>query len=298
MFEKKRKKNEFFLIDKKTFQVVEAYLFPTVDENREKFAWGIPEVESIREYAKKTFGWTKKRTDEIVLPVMKRISEKMSQKSIQNYFKITDVTSRKDLKVSKRVRMALEQMAENPESGDDEEIAVDDAVNKKKTKTTSTKENKKTKRSATDANANANSDTEENKKSKKTASADVDAVNDEKSEENVAVNTVIDKKPKKKATTEPREPSRLQKFRNEAIKSISKPKPKLKPETSRKRKVEIKNTSTEEADDFASIPSTSAGPKKISLPDNNQPIPQREKDKEIMESNRLKAIEILKKSKK
>lgn len=56
------------------------------------------EVESIREYAKKTFGWTNKRTDEIIMPVAKRLNEKKQQQSIHNYFKITDITSRKVMK--------------------------------------------------------------------------------------------------------------------------------------------------------------------------------------------------------
>lgn len=100
------------------FQVVEAYLYPAVDESNEKFTWGRPEVESIREYAKKTFGWTQKRTDDIIMPVMKKLNEKVSQKSIRNYFKITSVDCRQDLKVSDRVKKALKKMssAENVES--------------------------------------------------------------------------------------------------------------------------------------------------------------------------------------
>lgn len=185
--------------------MVEAYLFPTVDENRERFTWGQPEVESIREYAKKTFGWTNKRTDDIILPVMRRLNEKKSQKSIENYFKISGVTSRTDLKVSKRVRAALNQM-----SGDLEDPNLDEEM-------------------------------------------------------------IERKKTKKKSSKDPKKVAALKNCEGE----VAKPK--------RKRQV------IPEA-----IPSTSNSMKKVVLPDNNRPIPQREKDKEIMESNKLKAIQTLK----
>lgn len=194
--------------------MVEAYLFPTVDENRERFTWGQPEVESIREYAKKTFGWTTKRTDDIILPVMKRLNEKMSQKSIENYFKITAVTSRTDLKVSKRVRTALNQMSGDPD---------------------------------------ATSSTEE---------------------------VIEEKKIKKKPS---RDTKRASTLKNDNNGEVDKPK--------RKRKAK---TTLDEINE----PSTSNTMRKVRLPDSNEPIPQREKDKEIMESNKLKAIQTLKGAKK
>lgn len=203
-------------------------MFPTVDENRENFTWGHPELESIREYAKKTFGWTKKRTDEIVLPVMKRLSEKTSQQSIKNYFKITGITSKKDLKVSKRVRTALEHMDPDAPATIDDEIV----------------EEKKPRKRATKKTTNQNEEQEDTEKD-----------------------------------------STVQ----------AKPKPR------RKRKVMPETESEKEQINNNGEPCTSAsavsGAKKIVLPDNNAPIPQREKDKQMMESNRLKAIEVLKKMK-
>lgn len=216
--------------------MVEAYLFPTVDENRENFSWGKLEVESIREYAKKTFGWTKKRTDEIILPVVKRLSEKTSQQSIQNYFKITGVTSRKDLQVSKRVRAALQQM-----SGDqDSSMVADKVVEKKKAKKKATK------------------------KTSKTDGGD----NDTPLADNIDLGIV-------------------QKGENQ------KPKPR------RKRKAQKESEQEQQHGDSGAEPSTSTAVKKIVLPENpiTAPIPQREKEKQLMESNRLKAIELLKKAK-
>lgn len=245
--------------------MVEAYLFPTVDENREHFAWGKPEVESIREYAKKTFGWTKKRTDEVVLPVIKRLSEKTSQQSIQNYFKITDITSRRDLKVSKRVRVALQQMSGDP---DDSLVEEDEVIEKKKPRK---KPAKKTVKKTTESSTVDDS-------VKNEISADVDGV------------VVI---PDSQSETE----AQLQIDEPVEVKSKAKPKPKPKQKNeklSRKRKAAqpVEPNSNSDAEPCASI-----GLKKIVLPDNNAPIPQREKDKQIAEDNRLKAIEVMKKTK-
>ena len=198
-------------------------------------------MESIREYAKKTFGWTKKRTDEIILPVVKRLSEKTSQQSIQNYFKVTGVTSRKDLQVSKRVRAALQQMSGDPAS---DSMAVDELVEKKKAK-------KKTAKKTSETDSTNDIDAEMNQK-------------DGKQKANV----------KPKADAKPR----------------------------RKRKAQKDSEQEQQYENSDPEPSTSTGihrTKKIVLPENpiTAPIPQREKEKQIMESNRLKAIELLKKAK-
>lgn len=228
------------------FQVVEAYLFPTIDENREKFSWGKLEVESIREYAKKTFGWTKNRTDEIILPVVKRLSEKTSQQSIQNYFKVTGITSRKDLQVSKRVRAALQQMSGDPDSS----LVADDVVEKKKAKKKTTKKPKEAQGVDNNTLVVENVDLE-------------NVQNDDKQEA----------KAKPKAETKPR----------------------------RKRKAPKGNDQESQPANSGPEPSTStmAGAKKIVLPDNpiTAPIPQREKEKQTMENNRLKAIELMKRAK-
>lgn len=228
------------------FQVVEAYLFPTVDENRESFSWGKLEVESIREYAKKTFGWTNKRTDEIILPVVKRLSEKTSQQSIQNYFKVTGVTSRKDLQVSKRVRAALQQMSGEPDSSMDADDAV---VEKKKAKKRTTK--KKTQTDGADDTPTAD---------------EVDL-------------EIVEEHGKQKAKANP--------------------KAEAKPRRKRKAQKETEQAPGNGCSDPEAGTSTAAGPKKIVLPENplTAPIPQREKDKQLMQSNRLKAAELLKKAK-
>lgn len=93
---------------------------PKVDDNRDAFSWGSPDVESIREFSRKSFGWTTSKTDDILMPVMKKINEKKIQGSIRNYFTAKSALRVQQPKVSKRVQTAIDKMsgkieAETPE---------------------------------------------------------------------------------------------------------------------------------------------------------------------------------------
>uniref|UniRef100_A0A182MV91 XPG-I domain-containing protein n=1 Tax=Anopheles culicifacies TaxID=139723 RepID=A0A182MV91_9DIPT len=91
--------------------VVEAYLRPTVDFSEEEFTWGYPDAERLRDYARQKFGWTQTKTNDILLPVLKRLDERKSQASIKNYFKVQSAIGQSRLKVSKRVQHAVDTMA-------------------------------------------------------------------------------------------------------------------------------------------------------------------------------------------
>lgn len=102
--------------------IADAYLHPIVDQSDDKFSWGHPDCETIREFAKRNFGWTKTKTDEILLPVLKKLDEKKSQQSIKNYFSLESTVSTKELVVSKRVKMAINKMSGNYKSDDENEL--------------------------------------------------------------------------------------------------------------------------------------------------------------------------------
>ncbi|KAH8324109.1 hypothetical protein KR074_000052 [Drosophila pseudoananassae] len=91
--------------------VVEAYLAPTVDDNKEAFSWGSPDVELIREFTRKSFGWTASKTDDILMPVIKKINEKKVQGSIRNYFTAKSALRVQQPQVSKRVQLAIDKMS-------------------------------------------------------------------------------------------------------------------------------------------------------------------------------------------
>lgn len=104
--------------------IAEAYLHPIVDQSDDKFSWGHPDSETIREFTKRNFGWTKIKTDEILLPVLKKLDEKKSQQSIKNYFQRESVVSTKELVVSKRVKNAINKMSGTYKSEDENELKV------------------------------------------------------------------------------------------------------------------------------------------------------------------------------
>ncbi|XP_049537650.1 uncharacterized protein LOC125952292 [Anopheles darlingi] len=104
--------------------VVEAYLKPTVDYSEEEFTWGYPDADRLRDYARQKFGWTRSKTDDILLPVLKRLDERKSQASIKNYFKVQSAVAQSRVKVSKRVQYAVDTMAGKIDSAVDEAKAA------------------------------------------------------------------------------------------------------------------------------------------------------------------------------
>ncbi|XP_055709950.1 DNA excision repair protein ERCC-5 homolog [Phlebotomus papatasi] len=94
-----------------SIQVLQAYLYPDVDDSKEAFVWGSPDVESIRELAKKKFGWPRSRTDELLDPVLKKLKDRKVQPSIKNYFNILTPHHTTEMKVSKRVRKAINSLS-------------------------------------------------------------------------------------------------------------------------------------------------------------------------------------------
>lgn len=99
------------LLNIHVLQIVDAYLHPRIDGSRARFVWGEPDVETIREFAKTKFGWTRTKTDEILQPVLKRVKERKTQATIKNYFSVKSATTVRELKVSKRVQKAIDKMS-------------------------------------------------------------------------------------------------------------------------------------------------------------------------------------------
>ncbi|RYP17980.1 hypothetical protein DL765_004199 [Monosporascus sp. GIB2] len=69
--------------------VSEAYLKPEVDASPEPFRWGVPDVEGLRDFLMRTVGWSRERTDEVLVPVvrdMNRRDAEGTQTNITRYF--------------------------------------------------------------------------------------------------------------------------------------------------------------------------------------------------------------------
>ncbi|CAH2004406.1 unnamed protein product [Acanthoscelides obtectus] len=98
-------------------QVVQAYLEPAVETSKEEFSWSKPDFIGLTLYAKEKLCWSSKKTEEILNPVIKRMEEVHTQKTIKDYFK-TKFKAPSDearQKMSKRVKSAVERFGKTPE---------------------------------------------------------------------------------------------------------------------------------------------------------------------------------------
>uniref|UniRef100_UPI00398F173A DNA excision repair protein ERCC-5 n=1 Tax=Pristiophorus japonicus TaxID=55135 RepID=UPI00398F173A len=103
--------------------VSKEYLKPVVDESKGSLSWGRPDLDEIREFCENRFGWTRKKTDEILLPVMKQLNTHQSQLRIDSFFRM-EQHEKQSIK-SQRLRRAVtcmlrkeqEALAEARETG-------------------------------------------------------------------------------------------------------------------------------------------------------------------------------------
>lgn len=123
-----------------------------VDESKEPFSWSKPNLTLLADYAKKKFGWTKLKFDEIMNPVWKRFTETQNQKVIDSYFKVQYVPKSIETVLSKRVQSAVQKIG-NKEQQVNENLVDDEGnvstskakVKKSTRKTTRVKRGKKSK---------------------------------------------------------------------------------------------------------------------------------------------------------
>lgn len=89
---------------------MQAYLEPNVEKKEDKFTWGELDITILRDYTKAKFGWSQNKLDEIIKPVLKRIAERKSQRSVQDYFKRKIEFQNLEHQMSKRVKVAVQMM--------------------------------------------------------------------------------------------------------------------------------------------------------------------------------------------
>jgi DNA excision repair protein ERCC-5 len=80
-----------FPVDFPDSGVFDAYMKPNVDESLEPFQWGVPLLDPIREYFRIKLGWNLEKVDAIVVPVIKELRERKSnrQTNLEEFFPIT-----------------------------------------------------------------------------------------------------------------------------------------------------------------------------------------------------------------
>jgi len=67
--------------------VAKGYTNPLVDVSREQFEWSRPDLNAIRDFAIKKFGWQRERIDKMLFPILKTFDDKEAyQSKIDVYF--------------------------------------------------------------------------------------------------------------------------------------------------------------------------------------------------------------------
>ena len=89
-------------------QVYQAYIEPVIDRSEEKFTWAVPNFVAVRDFATEKFGWSKIKIDEVVKPVIKKMSGPY-QGRIDNFFlsERNKLPKKGNLQYSRRVQSAL-----------------------------------------------------------------------------------------------------------------------------------------------------------------------------------------------
>ena len=81
-FRRKFKRNAAKLFLPPTFpdkRVDHAYLNPEVDSDPSPFAWGVPDLDALRQFLMATIGWSQERADEILVPVIKDMNRRENE---------------------------------------------------------------------------------------------------------------------------------------------------------------------------------------------------------------------------
>ncbi|XP_043927188.1 DNA excision repair protein ERCC-5-like [Protopterus annectens] len=123
--------------------VVEAYLKPEIDDSEESFSWGRPDLQEIREFCENRFRWRKTKTDEVLLPVMKRLNTHQTQLRIDSFFRVEQ--HEKQAIKSQRLRRAVICMRRKEKEGEHHKVKeTNDALEERLKTPVKDKKNKST----------------------------------------------------------------------------------------------------------------------------------------------------------
>ncbi|KAL5237165.1 hypothetical protein ACI65C_004575 [Semiaphis heraclei] len=96
--------------------VINAYLHPIVNESNESFNWGTPQVDSIIQFAQTNFDWDISKTKSKLAPVLKKVSERTTQTTLDSFVKALPKLSSTNTGMSKRVNQAVKRLRNDSSS--------------------------------------------------------------------------------------------------------------------------------------------------------------------------------------
>ncbi|XP_074597839.1 rad2 superfamily protein mus201 [Brevipalpus obovatus] len=93
--------------------VYNAFINPTVLDSNERFSWGMPDLDLLRDYAAQKMKWSKEKIDGLLVPIIKKLNQKQSQLRIDQFIKVRSNTN-KLFYTSKRLADAVNKISESP----------------------------------------------------------------------------------------------------------------------------------------------------------------------------------------
>uniref|UniRef100_A0A2S2NCW2 DNA repair protein complementing XP-G cells n=2 Tax=Aphidini TaxID=33387 RepID=A0A2S2NCW2_SCHGA len=96
--------------------VINAYLHPIVNESIESFNWGTLQVDSIVQFAQTNFDWDVSKTKSKLAPVLKKVSERTTQTTLDSFVKTLPKLSSTNTGMSKRVSQAVKRLRNDSSS--------------------------------------------------------------------------------------------------------------------------------------------------------------------------------------
>uniref|UniRef100_A0A1J3ENI3 DNA repair protein UVH3 n=2 Tax=Noccaea caerulescens TaxID=107243 RepID=A0A1J3ENI3_NOCCA len=70
--------------------VASAYLNPQVDRSTERFSWGKPDLLVLKKICWEKFGWNSKKTDDLLLPVLKEYEKRETQLRMEAFYSFNE----------------------------------------------------------------------------------------------------------------------------------------------------------------------------------------------------------------
>ncbi|CAL9701520.1 unnamed protein product [Knipowitschia caucasica] len=104
--------------------VAQAYLHPAVEQSESGFSWGRPQLDMIKEFCLSRFGWSSRKTEETLQPVMKQLDTQQTQLRIDSFFRM-ELHEKQAIR-SQRLRRAVTCMKRKEKDGEGEEDEEDE----------------------------------------------------------------------------------------------------------------------------------------------------------------------------
>ncbi|KAF9341406.1 DNA repair protein rad2 [Linnemannia elongata] len=127
--------------------IADAYAHPIVDDDDAKFQWGIPDLDGLRDYLRKSMSWDRGEVDRVLLPIIRQMAaqanQQQTQTTLDSFFDSTvgiggyHNPARKHLIKSVRLRKVVNGLTGQATTESD--TGASDKASKKKKQATATK---------------------------------------------------------------------------------------------------------------------------------------------------------------